>query len=282
MKNALLVTMLSLAIPGAAAAQQLQLPRPSPNAKVSYTVGLTEVTVDYSSPGVKGRKIWGGVVPLDQVWRAGANAATKVTFAKDVTIEGKAVPAGSYSFFAVPGKATWTLIINKDATASAQQYKQTEDVVRVTAKPTAIPHRERLAYLISDATDNGARLDLEWEKVRVSLPFKTATDEQALASIKTLSDGGWGPWNAAARYMLESKKDYDGGLKLVDQSIAIKETWNNLFTKAQLLAGKGDFKQAYPLAARADALGKKSPDGYFLEEEVKKSLSEWKNKLSKS
>src|SRR5689334_16888846 len=89
-----------------ALAQQLELPRPSPNAKVVQTVGLTEISVEYSSPGVKGRKIWGGLVPYDKLWRAGANAVTKITFSRDVKIDGKPVPAGSYAFFAIPGKTT--------------------------------------------------------------------------------------------------------------------------------------------------------------------------------
>ena len=109
---------------GTAAAQQLDLPRPSPNAKVTQSIGLTEVTVEYSCPGVKGRAVWGTVVPYDQLWRAGANAATKVTFSKDVTIDGKPVPAGSYSLFAIPGKSTWTVILNKNATASTREYTQ--------------------------------------------------------------------------------------------------------------------------------------------------------------
>src|SRR4051812_27534598 len=109
---AALLTLLLAASPARA---DLDLPRPSPFAKVSQTVGLTDITVDYSSPGVKGRKIWGGLVPYDQMWRAGANTATKVTFSKDVTFAGKPVPAGSYSFFLVPGKSEWTVVLNKKA-----------------------------------------------------------------------------------------------------------------------------------------------------------------------
>src|SRR5262245_50315964 len=112
------------AAPGARA--DLDLPRPSPFAKVWQVVGLTEITVDYSSPGVKGRKIWGGLVPYDQMWRAGANSATKVTFSRDVTFAGKPEPAGTYSFFVIPGKSEWTVILNKkaDQTGTGRDYKQ--------------------------------------------------------------------------------------------------------------------------------------------------------------
>lgn len=258
---------------------QLELPRPSPFAKVVQTVGLTEITVDYSSPAVKGRKIWGGLVPYDKMWRAGANSATKVTFSRDVKVDGKPVAAGSYALFIIPGKATWTVVLNKDANQNAlgREYKQDHDAVRVTVKPQAVPHRERLAYLVLDFSDEKATLAMEWEKVRVGVPIELATAEQAAANIKNATETDWRMWNSAARYLLETKKDYDAGLALVEKSLAEKEDWYNLFTKAQLLAGKGRYKDAYVLAEKAQALGAKA-EVFFLEDEVKKALAEWKGK----
>src|SRR5712692_11690500 len=155
------------------AAAQLQLPRPSPQAKVSQTVGLTEISVEYSSPTVKGRKIWGALVPFGEVWRTGANQATKVTFSKDVTVGDTAVPAGSYALFAIPDQKAWTLILNKNFNQNgAFAYKKELDVARVQVQPKAIAHRERLAYLVSDFTDDAASLDLVWAKVRGSPPIK--------------------------------------------------------------------------------------------------------------
>jgi len=257
----------------------LELPRPSPFAKFSQTVGLTDITVDYSSPGVKGRKIWGALVPYEQVWRTGANKATKVTFSQDVTVAGTAVPAGSYAFFAIPGPTTWTLILNKDFTQSgAFNYKKELDVVRVQVKPQAIPLRERLAYLVSNFTDTTASLDLEWEKVRVSLPITLNTDKQAQANIAASTDGSWMPFTQAARYMLETKKDYDAGLKLVETSLALKEDWFNTWTKASLLAAKKDYAQALRLAARAKQLGEANKERFFAAADVDKALAEWKDK----
>src|SRR5437763_17077101 len=103
----------ALCLSGGVARADLDLPRPSPFAKVTQTVGYTDITVDYSSPGVKGRKIWGNVVPYDKLWRAGANLATKVTFSRDVTFAGKPVAAGTYAFFLIPTKGAWTVILNK-------------------------------------------------------------------------------------------------------------------------------------------------------------------------
>jgi hypothetical protein len=269
----------AFALAASPARADLDLPRPSPFAKVWQTVGLTEITVDYSSPGVKGRKIWGGLVPYDQMWRAGANTATKVTFNKNVTFAGKPVPAGSYAFFVIPSKDTWTVILNKKAeqAGTGKDYKQADDLLRVSIKPTAAPFRERLAYLITNFTDDKASLDLEWEKLRLSIPITVETSTQAVANINAALDGTWRTYANAARYMLETKKDYDTGMKYAEQSLALKQDWYNLWIKAELLAAKGNVKDARAMGEQAYALGQKS-DNFFLEGEMKKTLAEWKKK----
>ena len=132
----------ALALVPAPAFADLELPRPSPFAKVSQEVGLTQITVDYSSPGVKGRKIWGALVPFDKMWRTGANQATKITFSKDVTFVDKAVPAGTYSLFTIPAKSgEWTVILNKNPNQGGTgQYKQDLDLLRFQARPQVIPN----------------------------------------------------------------------------------------------------------------------------------------------
>lgn len=263
---------------GTARAQQLDLPRPSPLGKVSQRVGLTDVSLEYSSPGVKARKIWGALVPYDKPWRTGANAATKITFSKDVTFGGEAVPAGTYALLTVPGKTAWTVILNKNPEVSAEGYKPDTELLRAQVKATAAPHRERMTFLFTNTTDEATSLDLEWERLRVSIPIKAKTGEQALANIKSAVDGGWRPYNQAARYMLETAKSYDEGLKYADQSIAIKEEWFNVWTKAQLLAAKGNHKDALVQAKKAEEMGSKNPKGFFYADEVKKSIGEWSKK----
>jgi hypothetical protein len=259
-------------------AQKLDLPAKSPGAKVTQTAGLTDITIEYSSPAVHGRKIWGALVPYNEVWRTGANAATRITFSKDVEIEGTQVPAGTYSFFAIPTATAWTLILNKVANQpGAFEYKKETDLLRVTVKPTAIALRERLAYLVGNFTDDAASIDLEWEKLRVSLPVKLKTAEQALANIQQATDNAWAPMNAAARYLLDQKK-YADAMTKVDASIAQKETWFNTWVKAQILAGEGKYKDALPLAEKAKTLGEKEPKDFFAADDVKKALAEWKNK----
>jgi hypothetical protein len=271
--------LLALCASTPAFAQQLDLPRPSPNAKITQTVGLTEISVEYSAPGVKGRKIWGELVPYDKLWRAGANAPTKISFSRDVKIGGQTVPAGSYAFYAIPGKSTWTLILNKDLNqaGTGADYKQELDQLRVTAKPQPIRMRERLAYQVLDFDDAHATLALDWEKLRVPMAIQVDTDAQVQGNIAAYENDSWRPLTSAARYQLESKKDYDAGLKLVDKSLQLKEDWLNVWTKAQLLAAKGQYKEAYPLAQRAQELGEKAPV-FFFADDVKKALNTWKNK----
>jgi hypothetical protein len=257
---------------------QLKLPPLSPEAKVSQTVGLTNITIDYSSPAVKGRKIWGGLVPLDKVWRAGANHSTTIAFTQPVVIGDKELAAGTYGFFAIPGATSWTLIVSKaNELWGSDDYKPENDLVRVTVKPTAIPNRERLVYLVTNFTNETANIDLEWEKVRVTLPVKLKTAEQAAANIKAAIESEWQPMNNAARYAFE-QKDNANALIYVEKSIAAKQTWFNTWVKAQILAAQGNKKDALVLAEKAQTLGNEKPEGFFYAADVKKALTEWKGK----
>lgn len=146
-------------------------PRISPKAGVSQIVGLTSVDISYSRPGVKGRKIWGGLVPYDKVWRAGADEATKFTFSTDVTIEGKKLKAGSYSFFTIPGQKEWILIFNKVADQwGAFEYNEAEDALRISVKPVKSGMKEWLAYEFTEMKTSSAVISLVWENLRI--PFK--------------------------------------------------------------------------------------------------------------
>lgn len=270
----LLAVALTAASPALA---QLELPAPSPAAKVMQRVGLTDVTVEYSSPAVKGRTIWGDLVPFDKIWRTGANAATKITFSRDVTVDGKSVAAGTYAIVTLPTKKGWTFVLSKatDLWASGKQYDEKDDAVRVEAKTTAIPHRERFAFIISDATEAGASLDIEWEKLRISVPFATDTAKQALASIDKELGMSWRPHLNAARYMADTAKDLDKALALVEKSIGIQSTWFNNWVKADILNRKGDKAEALKFAQIAWDLGNK--DSYFFSKaEVEKALKDWK------
>ena len=150
--------------------------RLSPKASVEQTVGFTIITIDYGRPGVKARTIWGGLVPYNAVWRAGANEATKITFSTDVKIDGKKLKAGSYGFFAIPTAKTWTLIFNKVADQwGAFEYNDAEDALRIVVTPMQNNcWQEWLAYTISKSSENKAVVMLEWEKLKV--PFNVEVE----------------------------------------------------------------------------------------------------------
>jgi hypothetical protein len=264
----------------AAAQQSPELPAPSPKAKVEQRVGLTDFVVEYSSPGVKGRKIWGEVVPWDKPWRSGANAATKLVASKDFKFGDKAVPAGSYSFYTVPAaKGGWQVVLNSAADIWGTQLDASKDVARLTLKPENAPLRERLAYIFSNTTDEGTRLDLEWEKVRVSIPITVDTKTQAMANIDKTLDEAWRPHMASARWLLENNGDLARALTLADQSIAIKPVWWNNWIRAQILQKQG--KSADALAAvelvQKLGVGDRVYEGFF-KTEVEKAVGDWKRK----
>ncbi|MFY0530427.1 DUF2911 domain-containing protein [Archangium gephyra] len=262
-----------------ASAQQLQLPAASPAAKVTQDVGLTQVSVDYSSPAVKGRKLWGELVPMGQVWRTGANMATKITFSRDVTFGGKPVPAGTYSLVTIPTEKEWTVVLNKELGlfGGGKAYDQKDDVVRVTATPTGIPNRERLTFLFSNTTDDQTSLDLEWGTTRVSVPVKTDTATHAQAAIQSSVNGAWRSLANAARYVADTSKDYNTALAYADDSLAIQSHWYNNWIKADILARAGKIAEARKFAQTSWDLGQKDP-GFFFKEQVAKALQDWKGK----
>jgi hypothetical protein len=273
------LVLLALTVCGAALAQttpNLDLPRPSPYGSVTQTVGTTEITVAYSAPGVKGRKIWGEVVPFDKVWRAGANECTKLTVSTPISIEGKPVAAGSYCVFLLPQKSGWTFILSKNLKlAGSDEYKQSEDALRVPATASTIPLRERLAFTVIDFDEEKGTLAMEWETQRVGVKFTTGTHEKVMAQIRALKSDDWGQYNAAARYLLGNATEPALAMQLVDRSIKLKETWNNVWTKAQLLHAAGKDSDALALAQKAQTMGKASKN-FFAADDVSKALVSWK------
>ena len=264
----------------AAAQVAPELPQPSPKARVEQRVGLTDFAVDYSSPGVKARKIWGSLVPYDQLWRTGANAATTLKASRDFTFGGTAVPAGTYSVFTIPGKKTWTVILNTNLTVAATRgYDEKNDVARISVTPESAPFRERLAFQFSDTTDEATRLDIDWEKLRVSVPITVATTAQARANIDKALDDAWRPHFLSARWLLDSNGDLTQALGYIDTSIGIKSTWWNNWVKAQILAKQGHTAEAVAAAEQAQALGNGDPvyEGFFKDEMVK-TIADWKKK----
>jgi hypothetical protein len=268
-------------VPAVSAQDKPELPRPSPLARVEQRVGVTDFAIEYFSPGVKDRKIWGGLVPYDELWRTGANAATRLEASGDFTFAGTPVPAGTYALFTIPGKQAWTVILNTNTkVAGTRGYDPKDDVARVTVKPGSAPFRERMAFLFSNTTDDATRLDLEWEKLRLSVPIGVDTATQVRANIEQAVGEAWRPHFASARWLLENGGDLKQALAYVDTSIEIKPTWWNHWVKAQILAKDGRPAEAIASAEQAVDLGKGDEIfTSFFEEGVAKSIADWKKKL---
>jgi tetratricopeptide (TPR) repeat protein len=234
----------------------LDLPRKSQNAEVSQTIGITNVTVKYSRPLVNGRKVFGGLVPYGDVWRAGANENTVITFADPVSIEGKSLDKGTYGLFMIPTEDQWTIIFSKISSAwGAFTYKQDEDVLRVTVKPAASDFQDALIYEFDDLKPDSAVVTLRWDKLAV--PFKVSVNvqqvvEQSLAKqFRGIVQYTWVSYDDAANYLLDAKTDLPEGLKYADLSIGAEERYDNLMTKSRILAAIGKPDEAKSFTAQA-------------------------------
>jgi len=254
------------------------LPRASPAARVEQQVGVTTFGVEYASPGVKGRTIFGGLVPYGELWRAGANEATRLTASRAFKLGDKEVPAGTYALFAIPGEKKWTVILNSNTkTWGTYGYDQKDDVARIEVEAETLPaSRERMTFLFSDATDDQVNLDLEWEKVRVRIPLSVDTRAHVAANIAKAVDEAWMPHFASARWHLENGGDLDEALRYIDASIAVKPTWNNQWVRAQILAKKGKKKDAVKSAKAAQKLGKgeRVYEGFY-KQSIEAAIAEW-------
>lgn len=279
MKRALLCTALAALLVSSASAE-LTLPRVSQKASVMQTVGLTDVTVQYCRPGVKGRVIWGELVPYDKVWRTGANEATTFSFSTPVKINGQALPAGIYSFHTIPGKTSWTLIFNKKAEQwGSYDYDATQDALRIQVTPVAGPNQEWMAFSFSDVSADSATVELAWEKLRVPFKIEADTKTQAMASINKALSGEVKDWEdpySAASYAFNANLGNADALKWIDQSISLKETYWNLRLKAAILEKDGKRKEAIALAEKAVQIGKRDKDNEGEIAKTEKQIADWK------
>lgn len=253
-----------------------ELPRPSPDAQAKQRVGVTDISIAYSSPAAKGRTIWGELVPYGKIWRTGANSPTKLTSSRPFTFGGKEVAAGTYSVFTIPAEAKWTVILNKDPqNKGAFEHDVQHDVARIEVAPATAPARERLAFTFDNTTDDKTELVLDWAGLRVAVPLTVNTEEHVAKGIAATLDNAWRPLFNAGRYAFD-KGDHPRAIELLKQSIGVRATWWNHWWAAQVLAKQGQHKLAREHAQKATELGK--DDAVFqraFAEDVKKALASW-------
>jgi len=251
---------------------QRRVPMISQGQMIKQVIGLSEVTVTYHRPGVKGREIWGGLLPYDQVWRVGANEPTLITFSDPVTIDGNKLSAGTYRLVAFPGKTEWTLIFNGEVRNWGTMYDAKYDSLKINVKPEPIPLEEWLSFSFTDLTPSSARVVIAWEKLKVTFKVEFKTVAKMEASI-----GDWRILAQAARYALTEKVYPEQAMAWVDRSIALNRNGNNVRTKAELLAQQGKYKEAIPLAEESIKLVKaQNPNANVSATE--QLIADWKKK----
>lgn len=258
-------------------AQQLRTPQPSSTQTVKQEFGLGSIELSYSRPNMKGRKIFGDLVPFDKVWRTGANNATTLTFTDEVNIGGTKVPAGKYGLLTIPSANEWTMIITKQTdVTSPSAYKQEMDVVRVKTKPMDIPFSmETFGISFENIKDNSCELMLVWDKTVVSLPITTDVDGKVMKQIETIMKSDSRPYFAAASYYANNGKDLNQAIVWYDKAIEQnpKAFWV-YYQKASTLAKLGKKSEAIAASNKSIELAKeaKNDDYVALNEKLQKDL----------
>ena len=291
MKNKLLTLLtltLAFCVSSLNSMAQISTPRPSPAGSVMSTVGLTDVTIDYFRPKVKGRKIFGEgdafLQPYGQTWRTGANSGSKLTLSTDATIGGQTVKAGKYLIFTVPGKDEWSFMLYSDVSIGGNiaGYDKSKEVLNVKVKPTMLSTPvETMTFNIADISDDNtmAAIELTWADVSIKVPMTVNFDDEVMAQIKKYTQVDPDNYADAADYYFNNGKDLEQALKWMNMYLAVgdnnKQFWN-VHTKAKILAKMGKIKEAKAAAEESMAKAKASPQGDFgyikMNEELIKSL----------
>jgi len=240
----------------------LNLPRQSQHALVSQRIGITDITVNYHRPLANGRQIWGKIAPYGEVWRAGANENTTITFTDPVTVEGQSLDKGTYGLHMIPGESEWTVIFSKNASAwGSFTYKQDEDALRVKVKPQPAELHDALTYDFDDVKPDSTVVTMRWDKVAVPFKVHVNVNDIVTASIheqmRGYSQYYWEGWDDAAGYFLANKINLEEALKDEDQSIQAEERYDNLLGKSRILEAMGRKDDANTF--RAKALDKANP-----------------------
>ncbi|MFN2456725.1 MAG: DUF2911 domain-containing protein [Chitinophagaceae bacterium] len=249
-------------------AQPLKTPAPSPTQTIKQDFGIGNIELSYSRPGMKGRKIYGDLVPFGKVWRTGANNATTLTFSDEVTIGGTKVPAGKYGLLSIPDKDNWTFILTKqlDVTSPAA-YKQESDVVRVKAKPTNMPGTpfETFTMQFHNVKPSSTDLMLVWENTLVALPITMDVETKVMAQINNVMNKDNRPYFQSAMYYMDNGKDMNQALIWLDK--AFEQNPNAFWVqhqRANALAKLGRKDEAKAAATKSMAMAKEQKNDDYV------------------
>lgn len=279
-KLLLTISLLSILFTSHLVAQQIQMPQASPAAKISQKVGLTDVTVEYSRPSMKGRKIFGELVPFGAVWRTGANSATILDFSTDVSVNGNQIPKGKYALYTIPEKSKWTIVLSKNTDLwGSIGYSPNEDIVRFSVEPNKLSRKyETFEITFNNMTDNSADLSLKWENTRVEFKISTEVDPIVMGQIKELVIDK--PTHdpsllyAAANYYYTNQKDINQAYEWISESVESDPKYWTMHLKAKIEASLGKNSDAKTSAEESMKLAESAnnPDYIRLNERLIQSL----------
>ena len=259
---------------------QIETPQPSPFSRVDQKVGLTDVQLEYSRPNMRGRTIFGDLVPYGKVWRMGANVNTKITFSTDVTVEGKELKAGSYALFAIPNENNWDIVFYSNASnwGAPQQLDESKIAAKVTAKTYDLPMSiETLTMNFDDLTSGGATLGIMWADVYAGVKFEVPTDKIVAASIDRIMKGPVASdYYAAAVYYLQEGKDIKQAKTWMDKAMSMipKPAFYQLRQQSLIYAKAGDKKGAIAIAKKSLAAAEEAGNPDYVKMNTD-SLKEW-------
>lgn len=259
-KNLFLLTIASILITSSDA-QTLRTPAPSPTANIKQDFALSTIEISYSRPGMKGRKIFGDLVPYGKVWRTGANNATTITFGEEVMIGGKKIAAGKYGLLTIPGESEWTIIISKQTdVTSPTAYKQDMDVVRVQSPVQTLPFSvETFMISVGDIKSNSCYVSLIWDNAYVAFEVSADVEAKVMAQIKNVMEGDNKPYFAAAMFYMENGKDLNKALEWLTKAEAQSpEAFWVVHQKANCLAKLGKKQEAIAAANKSKDMAKKA------------------------
>lgn len=273
MKKTLSTLALALFLSSSLFAQGLKTPQASTTQTIKQDFALSSIEINYSRPSMKGRTIFGDLVPFGKPWRTGANNATKITFGEDVKVEGNDVKAGTYGLYSVPNKDSWEIMLYKDLTlgGNVAEYKKEDEVLRFTVKPSALTEKvETFEINVGDITSTSANVELSWEKTRVAFKVTADIDSKIMKTIESTVIKDNKPYFQAATYYYDNDKDLKQALEWVDKAFAAnpKAYWIAML-KAKIQFKMKDMKGATATAETAKALATADQDDAYVKQAEK-------------
>ncbi len=277
MRKTVIAALVLLTATVAFAQQAPRSPRPSPKASLMQVVGLTDININYNRPGVKGRQIWGELVPYDKVWRTGANEATTIELSDEVWINGNKLAKGLYSIHTIPTASEWTVIFNSVAEQwGSYSYDAAKDALRIQVKPETADHREWMSFEIPEMTTDTAKIVLRWEKIAVPFTVDTKSTERTLTGFRNAMQPDWRTPYMAADFAFNNKgvaTDQELS-EWLDKSLSAGENIANLWLKARFLERSG--KKADAIKAAEAAMAKATPQQGDFKAEIQRNVDNWK------